>query len=583
MKRKKLLIPVLSLLFLLLISTVAFAADSKDMSGVNSIRLGFWTLLPPIIAIVLAFITKNVVISLSLGVLVGCFLINLNGGNVFQALFLGFLDFVCRIHTSLADPWNAGIILQCLAIGGVIALVAKMGGAKAIAESLAKKAKSPVSAQVITWILGILVFFDDYANSLIVGPIMRPVTDKMKVSREKLSFIIDATAAPIAGIALISTWVGYELSLIKDSFANGIGEQVDAFGFFISTIPYRFYNILILLFTLFTAIFLKEFGPMYKAERRARTTGKLLDDNAKPMVSDEATDLEPKEGIKISVWNAIIPIGVLIIGAFLGFYYNGYTTIMSGEDEVLKSMLSNSPLSIKSVQSTFGNADASVVLFQAALLASIVAMGMGIFKKIFTLSEAIDTWINGMKSLIITGVILLLAWSLSSVIKDLGTAKYLVSILSDKMPQFILPSVIFILGSIISFATGTSYGTMGILMPLTIPLAHSINADSSYMIMSAGAVLTGAIFGDHCSPISDTTILSSMGSACDHLDHTRTQMWYSLVVAGFTIFFGYIPVGLGAPVYIVLPISIILVGLFVYFVGKPVEDNEESSSEAKAS
>ena len=561
---------VLVTLFLFLLSTTVLAAETGDVATVNATKLGFWTLLPPIIAILLAFITKNVVISLFLGVLVGCFLLNMNGFNIFQTLLFAFLDIVQRILNSLADPWNAGIILQCLAIGGLIALITKMGGAKAIAESLAKKAKGPVSAQVITWILGILVFFDDYANSLIVGPIMRPVTDSMKISREKLSFIIDATAAPIAGIALISTWVGYELSLIKDGFL-GIGQEVDAFGLFISTIPYRFYNILILCFTLFTALFLKEFGPMLKAERRARSTGKVISDTANPMLVENAEEMEPKEGVKLSIWNAIIPIGTLILGAFVGFYYNGYTTIMAGEDVALQSIMTNSPSSLRAVQSAFGNADASVVLFQAALLASIVAMFMGVCKKIFKIGEAIDIWVGGMKSLIITGVILLLAWSLSGVIKELGTAKYLVALLSDAIPAFLLPGLIFLLGSIISFATGTAYGTMGILMPLTIPLAHSMSADPNFIIMSVGAVLTGAIFGDHCSPISDTTILSSMGSSCDHLDHTNTQIWYAIFVAIFAVVFGYIPVGLGVPVYIVLPIAIAILALAVYFIGKPVE------------
>lgn len=573
-RRERILLLVLT--FMLLTAITAFAADGNSAQA-NATRLGLWTILPPLVAITLAFITKNVVLSLSLGVLTGTFLMSLNGGNVFQALFNAFLAFVDRIVACLADPWNAGIILQCMTIGGLIALVSKMGGAKAIAESLAKKAKTPVSAQLITWLLGILVFFDDYANSLIVGPIMRPVTDKMRISREKLSFVVDATAAPIAGLALISTWVGYEISLIKDAF-EAVGQTANAYGVFVSTIPYRFYNILILMFIVFTAIFLKEFGPMLKAERRARSTGKVIADGAKPMVSDEATGLEPKEGIKLSIWNAIIPIGILIFGALLAFYYNGYKAIMGGEDAEIIKILTNSPLSFAAIRETFSAADASIVLFQSALVASIVAIVMGMSQKIFTLSEAIDTWIQGMKSLIITAVILLLAWSLSGVTKELGTAVFLASKLSSTLPAFLLPTLIFILGSIISFATGTSYGTMGILMPLAIPLAFAINPTHSYVIMSAGAVLTGAIFGDHCSPISDTTILSSMGSACDHIDHTNTQLWYSLVVAVITIIFGYIPVGLGVPVYIVLPISIVVTGLLVYFVGKPVEVVEEKTS-----
>ncbi|MDU1443254.1 MAG: Na+/H+ antiporter NhaC family protein [Clostridium cochlearium] len=571
MKNKKTIILTVCLMLLVLTGSTVFAAE-VDPAQLNADKFGFLTLLPPLIAIVLAFVTKNVVLSLSLGVFSGTFLLQLQGKNIFGAILNGFLDIINKVLGSLSDPWNAGIILQCMTIGGLIALVSKMGGAKAVAESLAKRAKSPTSAQIITWFLGLLVFFDDYANSLIVGPIMRPVSDKMKISREKQAFIVDSTAAPISGIALISTWVGYEISLIKDAYTT-IGQDVNAYGVFIDTIPYRFYNILILVFIVASAIMLRDYGPMLKAEVRARTTGKVLGDGAKPMVSSEATALEPKENIKLSVWNAIIPIGVLLIGAFAGFYFNGYNAIMGGEDEALKAIFTSSPYSFAAIREAFGASDASVVLFQAALFASIVAMIMGVAQKIFTIEEAVDTWVEGMKSLVITGVILLLAWSLSSVIKELGTAKFLVTILSDTLPAFILPSIIFIMGDIISFATGTSYGTMGILMPLTIPLAFSLGGgDSQYIILNASAVLTGAIFGDHCSPISDTTILSSMGTACDHLEHVKTQMWYSLTVAAITILFGYIPAGFGISISIVLPISIIATVLTLYLLGKPIEE-----------
>ncbi|MEL5864133.1 Na+/H+ antiporter NhaC family protein [Clostridium cochlearium] len=571
MKNKKTIILTVCLMLLVLTGSTVFAAE-VDPAQLNADKFGFLTLLPPLIAIVLAFITKNVVLSLSLGVFSGTFLLQLQGKNIFGAILNGFLDIINKVLGSLSDPWNAGIILQCMTIGGLIALVSKMGGAKAVAESLAKRAKSPTSAQIITWFLGLLVFFDDYANSLIVGPIMRPVSDKMKISREKQAFIVDSTAAPISGIALISTWVGYEISLIKDAYTT-IGQDVNAYGVFIDTIPYRFYNILILIFIVASAVMLRDYGPMLKAEVRARTTGKVLGDGAKPMVSSEATALEPKENIKLSVWNAIIPIGVLLIGAFAGFYFNGYNAIMGGEDEALKAIFTSSPYSFAAIREAFGASDASVVLFQAALFASIVAMIMGVAQKIFTIEEAVDTWVEGMKSLVITGVILLLAWSLSSVIKELGTAKFLVTILSDTLPAFILPSIIFIMGAIISFATGTSYGTMGILMPLTIPLAFSLGGgDSQYIILNASAVLTGAIFGDHCSPISDTTILSSMGTACDHLEHVKTQMWYSLTVAAITILFGYIPAGFGISISIVLPISIIATVLTLYLLGKPIEE-----------
>lgn len=565
----------LSLSLALLIPVSAFA-EGADESSVNAIKFGIFTLIPPVVAITLAFISKNVVLSLFLGVFSGTFMLELSGANVLMALFRGIMNLIQKLLDSLADPWNAGIVLQVLTIGGLIGLVSRMGGARAIAESLAKRAKTPRSAQIITWLLGLVVFFDDYANALIVGPIMRPVTDKMNVSREKLSFIIDGTAAPIAGIALVSTWIGYELSLIRDGYEL-IGQTVNPYGVFIGTIPYRFYNIFMLAFIFMGIVLLREFGPMYKAEKRARTEGKLLRDDANPMVSSEIEALEPKEGIKLSVWNAIIPIGVLMIGSLLGFYYNGYQAISSGGDMALMEAIRQSPVSFFAVRETFGAADASIVLFQSALIASIVAMIMGVSQKIFVLGEAIDVWISGMKSLIITGVILLLAWSLSGTIKELGTAVYLINILQDapesvlQSLNFLLPAIIFILGSVISFATGTSYGTMGILMPLAIPLAFSINPDQGYVVMSVGAVLTGAIFGDHCCPISDTTILSSMGAACDHIDHTRTQLFYSLVVAAISVVVGYILVGLGVSVWIALALGFATLFLILRVFGKTVD------------
>ena len=565
-------------MFLIIMSSVSVFAAEVDTAVVNADKFGVLTLLPPVVAIILAFATKNVILSLVLGVMSGGFLLNLNGVNILSALFNSFLDLVNRAVNSLADPWNAGIILQVLAIGGVINLVAKMGGAKAIAEALAKKAKNARSAQLITWAAGLLVFFDDYANSLIIGPMMRPVTDKMKISRERLAFVIDATAAPVAGLAIISTWIGLEVGLIGDGF-NSIGVNTNAFSVFLNTIPYRFYNILILGFIVLTSVLLKEFGPMREAELRARrgnvnlTSSKEIDEK----ISNEHSDLEPLPGVKLNIWNAIIPIGILIVGSLFAFYYSGYTTILGGDDATLIELLKNSPLSFVSIREAFSNADASVALFQSALFAGIVAIVMGTSKKIFNISQGLEIWVDGMKTLVITCVILICAWSLSSVIKELGTARYLIQLLSGSIPAFLLPSIIFVLGGIMSFATGTSYATMGILMPLTIPLAHSINPEMSYIIVCISAVLTGSIFGDHCSPISDTTILSSMGAGCNHIDHVRTQMPYSLFVASIAILFGYIPAGFGLNIYLILPVAFLVMFIGIQILGKSVDidENEE--------
>lgn len=566
--------------FVLFMLTIVptFAEDIDKVAQANATKFGLITIIPPLLAIVLAFITKNVVVSLFLGVLSGSLILQLgNGENIFSAIVLSFLDFISRALNALADPWDAGIILQVLAIGGVINLVGKMGGAKAIAEALAKRAKTSKGAQLISWFLGILVFFDDYANSLIVGPIMRPVFDKLNISREKLSFVIDATAAPIAGLAIISTWIGLEVGLIHDAFGS-INVDVDAFGVFLQTIPYRFYNILILAFIVFSAIMVREFGPMRKAEYlsyRNKSSKQLLDNGV-----EELDDMAPKDGVKLSVWNAIIPIGVLILSSLAAFYYSGYSSIMGGEDAALISAINASPFSFNSIKECFSASDASVALFQSAIFATIVAILMAKFKKIYTISEAIEVWVDGTKTLMITGVILILAWSLSSVIKEVGTAKFMINYLSGAIPAFLLPSIIFVLGSIISFSTGTAYGTMGILMPLAIPLAHSINPEMGYVVLSTSAVLTGAIFGDHCSPISDTTILSSMGAGCDHIEHVKTQMPYAIYVASCTILFGYIPAGFGLPVFVVLPLAMFAVGFGLRFIGRRT-DVDDPALEAK--
>lgn len=564
-------VSVIALFVLSLLITQAPATDNPAS------RFGILTLLPPIIAISLAFITKETILSLFVGVFIGEFMLCVNDLNIVSSAVNAFLAIGNEVISCMADPWNAGIILQCLLIGGVIQLITKMGGAKALADSLAKHANTPRKAQLSTWFLGLCVFFDDYANSLIVGPIMRPVMDKLKVSRQKLAFIVDATAAPVAGIAIISTWIGLEISLIASGFKS-IGMDVSGFGIFLQTIPYRFYNILILIFIVMSATTLYEFGPMKKAEQEARARK-----DSEPIKALEAPgfdEIQPVEGVKLTVWNAIIPIGTLVIGALISFYWSGYTTILSGENQALITLMKTAPLSFNSIFEALSASNASVALFQAALLASIVAILMAVLERIMTIEQAISEWVSGMKSIAITGVILLLAWSLGGVIGNVGTADYLAIVLKGTIPYWILPSFIFVLGALISFATGTAYGTMSILMPLTIPLAWAISPDIGFVVTATSGVLTGAIFGDHCSPISDTTILSSMGTSCNHIDHVQTQIYYAIFVAIIAILFGYIPAGFGIAWYICIPVAIIMMYIGLKVIGEKVdfEEIEEESA-----
>ena len=558
-------VSVIALFVLSLLITQAPATDNP------AAKFGILTLLPPIVAISLAFITKETILSLFVGVFIGEFMLCVNDLNIVSSAVNAFLAIGNEVISCMADPWNAGIILQCLLIGGVIQLITKMGGAKALADSLAKRANTPRKAQLSTWFLGLCVFFDDYANSLIVGPIMRPVMDKLKVSRQKLAFIVDATAAPVAGIAIISTWIGLEISLIASGFKS-IGMDVSGFGIFLQTIPYRFYNILILIFIVMSATTLYEFGPMKKAEQEARARK-----DSEPIKALEAPgfdEIQPVEGVKLTVWNAIIPIGTLVIGALISFYWSGYTTILSGENQALITLMKTAPLSFNGIFEALSASNASVALFQAALLASIVAILMAVLERIMTIEQAISEWVNGMKSIAITGVILLLAWSLGGVIGNIGTADYLAIVLKGTIPYWILPSFIFVLGALISFATGTAYGTMSILMPLTIPLAWAISPDIGFVVTATSGVLTGAIFGDHCSPISDTTILSSMGTSCNHIDHVQTQIYYAIFVAIIAILFGYIPAGFGIAWYICIPVAIIVMYIGLKVIGEKVDFEE---------
>ncbi|MTI68865.1 MAG: Na+/H+ antiporter NhaC family protein [Firmicutes bacterium] len=558
---KKLSVILVILLLLLVFSLPALGVGYENGES----GFGWVSLLPPLLAIVLAFITRQVLLSLFLGIFIGVTMIN--GWNPFYGFLRTLDEFIVG---SLADGWNAAIIIFTLSIGGMIGVIGKMGGTKAIAEALAKKAKSARSAQLATWAMGILVFFDDYANTLIVGPTMRPLTDKLKVSREKLAYIVDSTAAPVVGMAAISTWVGYEIGLIKKAY-EALGIEANIFWVFLKTIPYSFYNIFALVLVFVLAYTLKDFGPMYKAERRARITGKVLGEDAKPMASDEMISKVVKDNNKLKASNAVIPILTLVIVSFIGLWYNGYNLAVS--DGVMVK-----PFSLSGMRECFGYADASVVLIWGAIVASVVAMILAISQKILNLEEAFEAWIEGSKSLVITCIILVLAWSLGSVTEAVGTADFLVGVVSESVPAGLLPILVFIISCIVAFSTGTSWGTMAIVVPLAIPLASSYvtgnPAEAPLIIATLSSVLSGSIFGDHCSPISDTTIMSSMASASDHIDHVKTQAPYAITGALLAIL-GYFIVGvLGLSPIVSLLVGIIAIILIVKFFGKSTKENE---------
>ncbi|MGL4561658.1 MAG: Na+/H+ antiporter NhaC family protein [Brevinema sp.] len=511
------------LLIIMLCPMIMWGQDPKATAE----QLGFLTLIPPMLAITLAFLTRQVIISLFIGLWSGAIILSLADGFHIMKLISSFTTVPKTIVSSLNSSFSAGIIMQVITIGGLIAVIGRNGGAKSVAEKIAAKAHSPRSAQLLSWVLGIFIFFDDYANALIAGSVMRPVTDKLNVSREKLAFIVDATAAPVASIALISTWIGFELSTIQSAYTIIGQPETNIYNIFLQTIPYRFYNILMLGFVLMTAFMRRDFGPMLKAERQAF---KGIINRSETEI--EQNSLEPKSNIKLNPWNAIVPLVVLIVVAILGFYVEGKKGLLAKNPDLF-TQLQGYDLLIE----ILGASSASFVIFQAALLATIVAFLMTVLSKTMTFHETLDTWLTGAKSLFGTaGLTLILSWSISTIIKTLGTNYFLVQLLDGVIVPQILPALIFVIGMIISFATGTSYGTMGILMPLAIPLAHALSQnDPSIMIATGSAVLAGAVFGDHCSPISDSTILSSVGSGCPMINHVETQMPYALLVGGLSI------------------------------------------------
>jgi len=505
---------------------------------------GILSILPPLLAIVLAIATRQVIISLFIAVWLGATFLH---ANPIEGFFRSVDTYMLE---SAADPWYAAILIFTMIIAGTLGLVTKSGGAMAIANALAEKAKTVRGGMLSAWLMGMIIFFDDYASCIIAGNTARPITDKLNISREKLSYIIDSTAAPIATVALISTWIGFELGVIGEGFA-AIGQpEAPVYLIFLQSIPYRFYSIFAIALVLIVSISMKDFGPMYKAEVRARTEGKVLRDGANPLSAADTAVLQPAEGTPLRWFNFVIPVLVIIVATFVGLYIEGGGLEGAG------------------FMDAFGDADSSVVLLWASSLGALVTLVMVLVQRIVPLQEAIDTLINGAKSVFPALIILVLAWSLSYVSGELGAADYLVSIVERTgLAAALLPLLIFIISCFMAFAMGTSWGTMGIVTPLAIPVAFAIGGEP-FLIPTLAAVLTGAIFGDHCSPISDTTILSSTGSGADHIDHVRTQIPYAVTGAVVAAVFGFIPAGLGVHPLISIILGIIVLIVFVRLIGK---------------
>jgi Na+/H+ antiporter NhaC len=503
------------------------------------------SILPAVIAIVIALTLRNVIPALLLGLWLGA--TALQSFSV-KGAGLGLLDsFQVFVRGALADSDRASIVLFTMMIGGMVGIITRNGGMASIVLSIVSRAKTAIGGQVAVWLMGLMIFFDDYSNTLVVGNTARSLTDHLKISREKLAYIVDSTAAPVACIALITTWIGYQIGLIDQSLGLIEGlKHVQAYSVFIQSIPYSFYPIMAIVFVLMISATGLDFGPMYKAEMRARN-GEVKPKSEEALPALEGEELTPKDNIPLRAFNAFIPIIVMIIAL-------GASLILLGEGDSLTQILEST--------------EPYKAMMYSSFVGVLVAATLTIGQRILSVHETIDAWYGGLRATLFGMIILVLAWSLSDVTAALNTASFLVTLLAGSLPVALIPAIAFILAAITAFTTGTSWGTMAILMPLVIPLSWAVMtvagiADPSGMHIlysSVACVLAGAVWGDHCSPISDTTVLSSIASGCNHIEHVRTQLPYALLVGFAALLIGTIPGGFGLH-----PAISILVGIAVLF------------------
>ncbi len=531
----------------------------RDVSATTAIRVipGLLSLLPPLFAITLAFVARQVLISLFSGIWLGAIFINDYG------IITGFMRTIDGyIVRALANPDQASILIFSMTLGGMVGVISRSGGTQGIVEKLSKFANNSRGGQLATWAMGLLIFFDDYANTLVVGNTMRPFTDKLRISREKLSYIVDSTAAPVASIALVSTWVGFQVGLIDQAFVN-LGLEMNAYNTFLQSIPHSTYSILALIFVFVIAVTLRDFGPMRKAEMRAIKHGKVLRDGAQPIADSASLDLQAAEDTPKRWYNAIIPISLVIIITLVGLYVDG------------KNSLGDAAAG-KTLGQIFGAANSFHILMWASFTGLFVASLLAVSQKLLSLNETVNAAISGYKSMLLAAMILVLAWSMGNICKDLHTADYVIAATRGILSPHFIPVVTFLLAAFISFSTGSSWATMAILTPIVVPIAVQLPLEAGItgslnhdIILGAiGAILSGSVLGDHCSPISDTTILSSMASAADHVDHVKTQLPYALAVGFISCLVGYIPTGWGFSAAISLLLGTVLLVALVRFAGK---------------
>ncbi len=531
---------MLAAAFVLLVLLAAFAFPALAAEGgeeyVPSMYATFWALVPPVVAIGLALITKEVYSSLFVGILVGALFYS---GFSFEGTMLHiFQDGIIAV---LSDAYNVGILVFLVILGAMVALMNRAGGSAAFGRWASERIKGRVGAQLATVALGVLIFIDDYFNCLTVGSVMRPVTDKHNISRAKLAYLIDATAAPVCIIAPISSWA---------AAVTGFVEGEDGLALFIRAIPFNFYALLTIVMMIAIAVMKVDYGPMAKHERNAEK-GDLFTTADRPYESAEALDSAGLGTVK----DLLIPIISLIICCVIGMIYTG--GFFEGADFV----------------TAFSNSDASLGLALGSFFALVITVVLYVARRVLSFKECMDCLPQGFKAMVPAILILTMAWSLKAMTDSLGAAEYVRVIMEGCADGLLnlLPAIIFVVGCLLAFATGTSWGTFGILIPIVV---HAFeNVDPVLMTISISACMAGAVCGDHCSPISDTTIMASAGAQCNHVNHVSTQLPYAVSVAAVS-FITYIVAGFVRTAWIALPVGVILMVGFL-FVMKNITNREE--------
>lgn len=504
---------------------------------------GLFGIIPPLLAIILALLTKEVIISLTVGILSGTLI--LAHGNIFTAITI----FTDKVAAMTGDSWNVRILLFCALLGAFVSMLSKTGSTKAFGLWASKYLKTKKSVLIFTWFFGLIIFIDDYFNSLSVGTVMRPAFDEKKISRAKLAYILDSTAAPVCILAPISTWVVTVMSYIRDS--EGFESlNMSEFIFFIKMIPYSVYPLLALAFVVLISLFFKDFGPMKRSEDDA-ANGKLFNED---LYGACPGNLETISGDSAKWYDMVIAIVVLILVCIVMFPITTYMGLVGSDGIETLSQAFNST----TITNAFIQTDASKALFYGAVISLIIMYIYYVARRLLNVRSAGNAIMEGIKSMVPALVVLALAWTIGNVIKSspeeggLGLASFLSEVVKGGgFPLWLLPAIGYLLGCVIAFSTGTSWGTFAILIPIVIPIATGLANANGYsgeqllnvLLISVGSLVSGAVFGDHCSPISDTTILSSTGSNCPLLEHVSTQLPYASLVA-IASFIGVIVVGI---------------------------------------